>query len=146
MATWARELAGFADRPEAIKRALESQKESPFPPTLPEFLALCRQAARSTTGEYLSLPQPPIASPERAERFASEVVKQVAPPADKDVLDWARRPISLRAIDLLRSGASRDIRLRRILADLTAAGVIDAQGAVTKLWDGQAGQWVPVRS
>lgn len=44
--TWAEELGGFADKPEAIASALESQKTNPFPPTLPEFLMLCREAAR----------------------------------------------------------------------------------------------------
>lgn len=51
-ATWAEELAGFADKPEAIGKAIDAQKQSPFPPTLPEFLTLCRQAA-------IRLPKPP---------------------------------------------------------------------------------------
>jgi hypothetical protein len=38
---WGEKLAGFADQPERIKRALESL--GPHPPTLPEFIALCRQ-------------------------------------------------------------------------------------------------------
>lgn len=44
--TWAEELSGFADMPEALAEALKAQKSSPFPPTLPEFLGLCREAAR----------------------------------------------------------------------------------------------------
>ncbi len=38
---WGEKLAGFADRPECIKRALESLPQ--HPPTLPEFVGLCRQ-------------------------------------------------------------------------------------------------------
>ncbi len=44
--TWAEELAGFADKPEAIASAIESQKTNAFPPTLPEFLTACREAAK----------------------------------------------------------------------------------------------------
>lgn len=43
--TWAEALAGFTSIPDALGQALEAQKNSPFPPTLPEFLALCRNAA-----------------------------------------------------------------------------------------------------
>jgi hypothetical protein len=43
-AAWAEELAGFADRPDAIKYALDLMLESKFPPSLPEFLADCRRA------------------------------------------------------------------------------------------------------
>lgn len=41
MGIWSRKLAGFADHPERIKRVLESLPI--HPPTLPEFVALCRQ-------------------------------------------------------------------------------------------------------
>lgn len=45
-ATWAEELAGFAKMPTALADALQSQKASPYAPTLPEFLQHCRNAAR----------------------------------------------------------------------------------------------------
>lgn len=42
MAAWAYDLAGVSA--DQIKRALEHLKShNPFPPTLPEFLSLCRQ-------------------------------------------------------------------------------------------------------
>ena len=44
--TWAAKLGGFSDRPEAIKAALDALDDKPLPPTLPEFLHLCRDAAR----------------------------------------------------------------------------------------------------
>ena len=43
---WAEKLSGFEDKPKAIKLALDALDERPFPPTLPEFLVLCRTAAR----------------------------------------------------------------------------------------------------
>jgi hypothetical protein len=44
--TWASKLSGFANMPEAIKAALDALDDRPLPPTLPEFLHLCRDAAR----------------------------------------------------------------------------------------------------
>lgn len=44
--SWAKELRGFADRGSCIAAALEAQKKNPFPPTLPEFLILCSDAAK----------------------------------------------------------------------------------------------------
>lgn len=40
---WAMELDGFS--PEEIKRGLEASRANKFPPTLPEFISLCRPAA-----------------------------------------------------------------------------------------------------
>ena len=41
---WADGLASFTDDPKCFGRALkELQQGSPFPPTLPEFVALCRK-------------------------------------------------------------------------------------------------------
>lgn len=47
-AMWANKLGGFAENPEAIKLALDALDDKPQPPTLPEFLRLCRDAARRT--------------------------------------------------------------------------------------------------
>lgn len=46
-AVWAEDLAGFADKPECIRAAIEMCKDSgsPWPPASPEFLAMCRTAA-----------------------------------------------------------------------------------------------------
>jgi len=41
---WAEKLAGFEDHPECIAHALESLPDTP--PTLPQFLELCRRAPR----------------------------------------------------------------------------------------------------
>lgn len=44
--TWADELGGFVDHPEAIGYALKSLADQQFPPTLPEFIAAARRAPR----------------------------------------------------------------------------------------------------
>lgn len=68
---WAEKLAGFASMPKAIKEALDSLDDKPFPPTLPEFLALCREAARRHTDAPLKLEYKPTA--EERERAAQTI-------------------------------------------------------------------------
>ena len=76
--TWAEELSGFSDTPSAIGKALDAQKSSAFPPTLPEFLALCREAAKRIGHATVpALPHVPTAEErdhqrEKAERDALE--------------------------------------------------------------------------
>lgn len=43
---WADRLGGFASQPQTIRAALISLEGKPFPPTLPEFITMCRDAAR----------------------------------------------------------------------------------------------------
>lgn len=62
---WAEKLGGFADCPECIKKALDSLP--PHPPTLPEFLALCRQQQPDARP---SLPAPALTEDERRKRSA----------------------------------------------------------------------------
>jgi hypothetical protein len=74
---WAEELSGLQGAPERIRKALECCKSMPHPPTLPEFLALCRQQH----AEFRALPAP-SGPPEgvcrdRAQKLG-EIVRQVA--------------------------------------------------------------------
>lgn len=52
---WAEKLGGFGDTPDAIKAALDALDDKPLPPTLPEFLHLCRDAARRAPPKTLAL-------------------------------------------------------------------------------------------
>lgn len=45
-AVWAEKLAGFHERPDAIKYALDCLEGREWPPTLPEFLSDCRRAPK----------------------------------------------------------------------------------------------------
>lgn len=67
--TWAMKLVGFSDQPERISFALNALEHHPFPPTLPEFLALCRQAPPPNRP---ALPEPRI-DPEVAAARAKQV-------------------------------------------------------------------------
>ena len=56
-----------------------------------------------------------------------------------DPLEWAKRPRSKRAIELLMSGVSSDPRLARIFRQHVEDGVCDEDGNMLKIW--AAGRW-----
>jgi len=74
--SWARKLGGFISRPECIRSALDDCDGKPWPPTLPEFLSLCRDAAKRTGTNSLSLPAPEISREEIQKR--SEQIEKSA--------------------------------------------------------------------
>lgn len=84
-AIWAQKLGGFADKPECIKAALDGLDERPFPPTLPEFLTLCRTAT-NRRGTYTAALPAPAMSPQEAARRLDEI-KARAPKEQKPGLD-----------------------------------------------------------
>lgn len=82
---WARELAGFKGRPEAIKHGLSCLPPSK-PPTVLEFAALCRNAP------VAAVPALPAPTPDAAvvQAAVSKALK-VAP--EHDPKAWAKRLI-----------------------------------------------------
>jgi hypothetical protein len=91
--TWARELAGFQSTPTRISKSLVCCKSMPNPPTLPEFLALCRQQH----AEFKALTAP-VASPEVCQRRAQElggaIHRRARRSASGGSMDWMDRPPS----------------------------------------------------
>lgn len=135
-ATWADELAGFADQPERLAKALEACRHRNLPPTLPEFLELCRQQHADLPRQ---LPQPQVprdVAQARAEEIRKAADRIAARPFDG--LAWAKTPPAVvkgsvwerRVIDLAAEGDPRFIRL---LGDHIDAGVIRAQRALDVL-------------
>lgn len=138
-AMWAEKLAGFADQPKAIKAALDALDERPFPPTLPEFLQLCREAAKRFGTSQPALPFK--ADPEKAKAAAGRLMQHLkGKTEDYDPLTWARCPKSQKAMDAVIDGAKRNDALRQILADLKATGVCSDNGKLLLRYKG-AGQW-----
>lgn len=92
--TWAEGLGPYADegehRGQRLKWALAQLRDNnPFPPSLPEFIALVRQSPRP---EVPALPAPKVA-PEVASQRADEMAQTVKRITSKqrDYLDWAKR-------------------------------------------------------
>lgn len=87
--TWCLELGGFCDEPERIQRAIESCRSRNLPPTLPEFLDLCRQAQPNPVA---SIPAPKV-TPEIATQRANAIRESAENLAKNNVTDyrkWAR--------------------------------------------------------
>lgn len=96
---WGRELRGFQQSPHAIAYALEHLPE--FPPSLPQFKALC---IRRPDPEVKQLPAP-AADPAVVAKVVSGV-KRLGPRADRD---WARA---------LRAREQRGDRLTKAQRDM----------------------------
>lgn len=88
---WAKKLGGFADQPNAIKQALDALDAKPFPPTLPEFLTMCREAGQRGLDAPKALPHYPTPGEiARAEEAAQKVLETVAKMPSRDHLAWAK--------------------------------------------------------
>ncbi|WP_407280585.1 hypothetical protein U5817_09895 [Aromatoleum evansii] len=127
-ATWAEELAGFSDMPDRISKALEACRHRNMPPTLPEFLDLCRQQHGDAPK---ALPAPRLSADEVAPRIA-ELARKVAKPQIGDT-GWARGeppfvrgPWESAIIELAEKG---DPRFIAILQEHVANGVIRSERA-----------------
>jgi hypothetical protein len=86
---WADKLGGFCDRPEIIRLSLESLDEKPWPPTLPEFLEICRNHARRVGSETKRIEPPQLSIEERMER-AEVLAAASAKQNSYDYRGWAK--------------------------------------------------------
>lgn len=89
-ATWGRKLAGFTDRPACLEAALAALDDKPWPPSLPEFISLCRDAARRLGTQPLALPAPEI-NPGQSARRIEHVAATMKMPDTYDWRGWAKR-------------------------------------------------------
>lgn len=87
MALWAEKLAGFRDRPDAIRRALDNLP--PHPPTLPEFVGLCR--TNCPPPEFKALPSPGPDEETRASRKAEIDEQARAVASATPNMGWAHK-------------------------------------------------------
>ena len=88
-ATWCVELGGFVDQSERIQKAIEACRSCKLPPTLPEFMELCRQASPNVVQ---ALPAPKV-SPDVARERAAQIQNGAAGLARKSGYDhkkWAK--------------------------------------------------------
>lgn len=78
--------------PGAIKEALDSLDSKPYPPTLPEFLAMCREAAprhqvKPAAIEYKPTPEEQSAAAEVIRKASKSIQRAPA----NDFKDWAKK-------------------------------------------------------
>lgn len=55
---WGDKLSGFAHRPDIIRGALDDLDSMAWPPTLPEFVGMCRSRAKRMGTAEFALPAP----------------------------------------------------------------------------------------
>jgi len=84
-ATWAQGLGGFSGQPERIHRALESCRSKSLPPTLPEFIELCRHQVAE---QHVTLPPPIPDAGKRTENIARAASVRICESGDRE---WALR-------------------------------------------------------
>lgn len=128
---WAEELGGFSDTPEAIGKALDACKGLKFPPTLPEFLALCREeAGRPKPAKQIEYT--PTAEDRQRQQDAAERIAQEARAKQArcfDGLAWARTASSPYALQALaQEAAAENPVLGPIFREHVAAGRCDEHG------------------
>lgn len=135
--TWAEELSGFADMPGAIAGAIAAQKSSTFPPTLPEFLGLCRDSAKRMAGSGApALTHNPTAEDlERASKAAASAVAALRPKIS-DGIDkhWATHPRSAAHLFLIFDAAKRDARFKPCIEQMVGDGICTADGRLLKTY------------
>lgn len=83
---WAEKLGGF--NAHHIGEALKTCDERPYPPNLPEFIELCRQAARRTG--QLRIVEAPTLSPEELKGRAEQLASAATKPKDYDYRAWCK--------------------------------------------------------
>lgn len=90
--TWASKLAGFADMPKAIKEALDALDDKPYPPTLPEFLALCREAGRRLEAPKVAIEYKPTPEEQaKADEMIRKAAERMTKADSRDHLEWAKK-------------------------------------------------------
>lgn len=132
-ATWAEELAGFADKPECIGYALKSLADEKFPPTLPEFLAACR---RAPVKQAPALTHKLTAEDHERVKAAAASAAAALKPKVSDGIDvhWATHPRGSEHLRLIFEAANRDQRFRPCIAQMVADGVCTAEGRLLKTY------------
>lgn len=125
--TWEAALRSVArDR---VDQALIDCQNADKPPTLPEFLALCRSHRSSVDGApalaltFDGRETPRDVARENLAKIRAMLGSIRAGRAGRDPMFWAKHPKSRQAVQLLLRGAKRDHRLREILLNEVDTGM-----------------------
>ena len=123
---WAEKLSGFANQPERIKRVLDSLP--PDPPTLPQFVDLCRMARAN---EKPALPHKQNAEERDHQRAMSKRLGDVIGAGKiRDGIDehWATHPRSVMQLKFIFDAAAREPRYQRCIEQMVEDGICTSDG------------------
>jgi hypothetical protein len=140
--TSSEKLGGFADQPKAIKAALDACDERPFPPTLPEFLTLCRDAGRRIRDDKPALPYRPTAEEEaKAKEAAKKAVAALSGKIENGIdKHWATHPRSAAHLRMIFGAAEKDARFRPCIEEMVGDGICTEDGRLLRRYAGMS-QW-----
>lgn len=139
-AMWAKKLAGFESTPSVFRAALDALEDRPFPPTLPEFLSLCREAARriGTSAPLLPYKVDHARQAEFAEKLKA-IVSNVN--RGSDPIFWATHPRSHLAFQYIKGAAKNDPeRFQPCIDKLVEDGVVSPDCHLLRRYRGN-GVW-----
>lgn len=137
IAAWQTELAGFTDDSVAIGYALEKLDPN-YPPNAKQFAELCRRAPKPVT-QRIESPKP---DPERLKQV-TQGAKNATTGFSDDGMNWARRPVSLIAMDaVLQLERRGETAFVQIANSLREAGHLEGDKPM-RLWSAGSRTWVP---
>lgn len=143
-AKWTEKLRGFVDHPGVIQKAVDALDERPYPPTLPEFISLCRDAARRMGTYTRAIAYKPTEEEEERARAAAASAANVIRKINGDGIDahWATHPTSVAQLRMIFDAAEKDQRYRQCVAEMVEKGICTEDGRLLKTYRDQ--QWWPV--
>lgn len=139
--TWAEELAGFHDRPDAIGYALRTLADQQFPPTLPEFLVACRRAPAKASAPALEH-RTTAEERERSADMARRLGEAVGAGRLRNGIDehWATHPRTAMHLRYIFDAAKNDARFQPCVEQMVSDGVCSEGGKLLRRYRGR-GQW-----
>lgn len=140
MATWGKKLAGFVDHPECIRRVLDRLPNDP--PSLPQFIELCRVAPSHDKQPALQHKL----TPEEIQRAAdaARAAKRAFSRVDADKVEfWATHPRSHLHMRFIVAAAQNDQTFQRHIEAMVGEGICTSDGQALKFYRG--GAWETVR-
>lgn len=143
-AKWVEKLKGFADHPGVIQKAIDALDERPYPPTLPEFIGLCREAAKRIGTPTPALPHKLTGEDHDRIRETAEAAISGMKAKNRDGIDqhWATHPRSAMHLKFIFDAAKNDARFRPCIAEMVKDGICTDGGCLLKSY--RDGQWWPV--
>jgi len=89
MATWAKKLGGFSDMSDAIKAVLDYLPSDP--PSLPEFVNLCREAGRRLSENVKRIEYVPTEEEKQRAAYAAKAASKAITKEKRDHKAWAKK-------------------------------------------------------
>ena len=144
-ASWAEELAGFHDNPDAIAYALKNLPGD-FPPNAVQFADLCRAGAKHIKSNAQVPALTYTYDQDKARKFAADLAEVVnSANRGADPRFWATHPKSHLAFEYIRGAAENNPTVFQPCIDhLIAEGKVSEDGKHLLRRYAGAGEWVKV--